>query len=52
MSSDDMKIVRYDEYCSTCKFRDFTETDYPCAACLEIPARPNSERPEYWVHKS
>lgn len=40
------KIVRFDEYCPTCKSKDVKETDEPCNACLEVEAREGTRVPE------
>lgn len=40
------KIVRFDEYCPTCKNKDVNETDEPCNACLEVEAREGTRVPE------
>lgn len=38
------KIVRFDIYCDTCKFKDVPETDDPCNECLTMPARTDGSR--------
>ena len=43
------KLVNFDVYCPSCKNADKSEEDSPCDECLQIPARANSHKPEYWV---
>lgn len=40
------KIVRFDEYCSTCKHYNVDETEEPCNTCLETKAREGTRAPE------
>lgn len=48
---DKMKIVEFDKWCPSCKFSNRTSTKEPCDACLGIPARENSHKPECWQEK-
>lgn len=49
---ENMKLVRFDEYCKTCKYEKKTEADDPCRDCLEIGARLYSKKPEFWEEKT
>lgn len=40
-----MKIVRFDTYCITCKHYNVPETEEPCNECLTCGANLYSERP-------
>lgn len=42
---DFLKIVDYKTYCDKCKYRDIPETDKPCSACLDCPAREGTKKP-------
>lgn len=44
----DLKIVEFDKYCHRCKHRSTPEIEDPCYECLDIPARPDSHRPEHF----
>ena len=41
----DEKEVRFDLYCSECKFYETSEADPPCCECLEVPSKLNSVIP-------
>lgn len=43
-----LKIVEFDKYCGTCKFKDNSEIQEPCSDCLSITARSDSHKPEYY----
>lgn len=51
MSEGDKKIVDFEKYCKECKFWKTSSTKEPCDSCLEIPARTDSRKPEYFVRK-
>ena len=40
------KIVRFDEYCNKCKYKDTSGTDNPCDECLEVRVREATRMPE------
>lgn len=42
------RFVDFKRYCKDCKHKDTLETEEPCAECLDIPARDNSRKPEYF----
>lgn len=48
---DNMKLVRFDEYCPTCKYEKTEPTDDPCDECLGCPARQYSHKPTNWEAK-
>ena len=42
------KIVDFFKYCSTCKYFTRSEWEPPCDECVELPARVDSHKPEYY----
>ena len=48
MSDADYKEVRFDIYCSTCKYKDLDEKFNPCNECLDDHMIPNSCKPIKW----
>lgn len=44
------KIVEFDKYCSTCKYKDLKENESPCSECLEEPTREHSHKPCKYEH--
>lgn len=50
-NTDNKKEVRFDQYCKTCEFEKTAESEDPCAACLDEPARQNSHKPSKWMEK-
>ena len=48
---DNMKIVFFDEYCPSCKYREVHEIDDPCNECLHIGGRENTHVPEKYEKK-
>lgn len=42
---DKEKIVEFGDYCSKCKYKNLSEADDPCDACLSAPVNSNSRRP-------
>lgn len=44
-NSENMKIVKFDEYCKTCQHEKKKETEVPCYECLAEPARQYSHKP-------
>ena len=43
-----MKEVDFKKYCKSCKHEKVKESEDPCWDCLEVPARPDSHKPERW----
>lgn len=41
--------VLFGEYCKTCKYKNYAETDSPCAGCLAEPVNLYSHKPVNWV---
>ena len=41
-------LVDFEFYCKTCKYKNLNEVEDPCNRCLDIPARDNSKKPEYY----
>ena len=53
-SESELKEVRFDKYCSTCKYWEDGREDgqakvRPCDECLEEPVREGTEAPLHWV---
>ena len=55
MGDSELKEVRFDLYCATCKHKDIdtehvdvTKTTEPCNSCLETGMREGTEKPEHW----
>lgn len=44
----DDKIVEFEKYCQTCKYKETAEEDDPCRDCLCIVAKTDNRRPEFW----
>lgn len=40
--------VLFGEYCKTCKYERYSETDSPCAECLAEPVNLYSRKPVKW----
>lgn len=40
--------VLFGEYCKTCKYERYSETDSPCAECLAEPVNLYSHKPVKW----
>lgn len=43
------KIVYYNQYCKSCKFKNLPEADDPCDECLNNPVNEDSHMPVKWV---
>lgn len=41
-----LKIVEFDRYCNSCKFKDLSEIQEPCSECLSVTVRSDSHKPE------
>lgn len=42
---ENLKEVRFDIYCKTCKHWELPDEEDPCNECLAIPANNNSHKP-------
>lgn len=42
---ENMKEVRFDQYCSTCEHKKLPEAEDPCDECLSNPGRQYSHKP-------
>ena len=42
------KIVKFDIYCKTCKYKDRDEHLDPCNECLANGRGENTRKPMYW----
>lgn len=45
------KIVKFDEYCKTCKHFEKGENEDPCWDCLCNPVNIDSHKPTKWEEK-
>lgn len=45
------KIVKFGDYCKTCKFFETPENDEPCEECLSHTVREHSEKPVKYEEK-
>ena len=43
-----LKLVMFDCWCPTCKFKNTLETEEPCNECLTYPANEDSTKPIKW----
>lgn len=43
-----LKFSRFDIYCKTCEHCDKPEWESPCNECLDIGARAETRKPEYY----
>ena len=48
---DGYKEVRFDQYCSSCEYRDMSEKDDPCDECLSEPVNLQSVKPIKYKEK-
>lgn len=48
----DLREVRFDLYCETCKHKNLNETDEPCCECLEETFNENTAKPVKWEGKN
>ena len=44
----DDKIVKFEEWCPTCRYSDKPETENPCNECLHYPANDDRRPERYW----
>lgn len=47
----DTKIVRFCEWCASCKFFEKNGYEEPCTNCLGIPMNIDSAKPAYYEKK-
>ena len=45
----ELKLVRFDIWCKTCKYHERKEKYDPCNECLETGMREGTSQPEEWV---
>lgn len=45
------KIVEFDKYCKTCKWKDTDDNLDPCNECLANPVNENSKKPVNYEEK-
>lgn len=43
-----LHLVEFDKWCESCKHKNRKDTEEPCDSCIEVPARPDSRKPERW----
>lgn len=51
MSNENLKEVRFDQWCPKCLHKDTAEKDEPCFECLAEPANVDSHKPVKYVEK-
>ena len=51
MGDSELKEVRFDKYCKTCKHYILEEYKDPCNECLEIGMREGTEKPDRYVEE-
>ena len=44
----DEKIVLFDIYCKTCKYKNYPEAALPCHNCLNNPSNIDSHKPLFY----
>lgn len=44
----DLKIVRFDKHCETCKHKGLPESEDPCFDCQFDPVNMNTDKPTKW----
>ena len=49
--AENLKEVRFDQYCETCKHKNVPDVKDPCNECLSEPCRLNSHRPVKYEEK-
>lgn len=47
-----LKEVRFDKYCKTCKYEYYPEDRHPCYICLNRPVNVYSHKPIKWKDKN
>ena len=45
------KIVHFNEYCDTCKYKELAESEDPCFDCLAEPVNVYSHKPTKWEER-
>lgn len=45
------KIVDFEQYCETCKYKDLEDYKDPCNECLNNPVNTNSHKPVNYKEK-
>lgn len=48
---ENLHFVEFGEYCEKCVYKKLSEDQSPCDECLEIGARPDSRKPEFFEEK-
>ena len=51
MDDQSYKEVYFHEYCKTCKYKDLSEKDEPCAECISEPVNLDTHRPVRYEKK-
>ena len=51
MGDPELKEVRFDIYCASCRYHERHEYYDPCTSCMEIAMREGTEKPEYYEKK-
>ncbi len=46
MNIGETKIVEFEKWCETCKYKDIPENEEPCEECISMGVREYSHKPE------
>ena len=46
-----VKIIKFEKFCSRCEHKDTEEKEKPCRDCLAEPARVDNSSPLYFKEK-
>lgn len=52
MDISENKIVKFDQYCKTCAYKETPESEDPCNECLNNPVNLYSHKPVKWKEKT
>lgn len=48
---EDIREVRFDEYCKKCEYEKKQENEDPCDKCLDEPVNDNTSKPRMFKEK-
>ncbi len=51
MNVGETKIVKFEKWCKTCKYKDTPENEDPCEECVSQGVREYSHKPEKYEEK-
>ena len=52
MDISENKIVKFDQYCKTCAYKETPESEDPCNECLNNPVNLYSHKPVKWKEET